>query len=94
MKLTINEDLQIVNDTYGFILQERKTVTPAKPKDGVIPNPHDVWVNVGYYGKLEHALKGVLDYRLLRSTSETLAELRSEIDDLKRELGDILTLNT
>lgn len=93
MELVIDENLRIKSDTHGYAIQERRLTTPTKPDEtGKVPPPSYVWKDVSYYGKLDQAIRGLLDYRLLRSTATTLAELAEEIAKHKREIADLFRL--
>lgn len=70
----------ITNDGMQFILKETQLIkNPKKPELGLQTKE----VVIGYFGKMEHLLKKMMNYELLKSESTNVSELLDRINDIK-----------
>ena len=71
--LIINDKYRIVSDTYCFKLEKVRN-----RKSG------QVWVMVGYYGRLKHALNGFVDHSMINSEEAISKDLKALYADLDK----------
>lgn len=81
MEIQLNEKFRITTDNYNYILQEQKLV---QPKDDS-KEQYYKWDDVGYYGKLEHALNAALEKVTRDSDVVTLEDLKNLWLDISKQ---------
>lgn len=96
LKIEVTPDYRITSDTLNIIVQKRYTVDPTKSPNwsrmqaqGADPTPRNEWRDEGYYGTLGAALNGIVNRKILESDAQSVAELLSEIEQIRREISAV-----
>ncbi|MPW26244.1 hypothetical protein GC105_10635 [Alkalibaculum sp. M08DMB] len=83
MELVLSDKYQISTDQFNYILQEKSVV-----KDGNNAG-QEYTKNIGYYGKLEQALKVVLDLKIKDVDKANIKQLHDHlalINDVMKDM--------
>lgn len=84
MKLIIDENYRIASDSMNYVLQERKISLDGKNKG------EEYLINVGYYGKIYHALQAYKELQIRNSDVSTIEELITLIKDIDKNIEKFL----
>lgn len=79
MKIHIENNIYLESDEQQFLLKEYTGNTYTNKKGEEV----ETYKNLGYYGTIEHAIKGIINKKLLKSNATTLMELRNDVSNLK-----------
>lgn len=91
MNITINEKLQILDDSLNFILFTRTASNPNHHFSKGMPQ--ESWKLIGYYRNVEHLMSALQKYSLDKKEQELLEQLPTLTNKLKQELTEqLLTL--
>lgn len=90
MNIRINDDWRISADgSYNLTLEHRKVTGEGdrgrKPKK----SGEEYWVAEGYYGRMEHLLRGFVDKMLIASDAGGFGEMVSELKVLHDTIVDV-----
>lgn len=91
MKLIIDDKYQITSDSLQYVLQRRmeKKEIKTDPTTG-LPEDKYYYVNVGYYGKINHALQAYKELQIRNSNVGTIEELMTLIKDIDKKIEKFL----
>ncbi|ENQ9601353.1 TPA: hypothetical protein ACSRV8_003850 [Enterobacter hormaechei subsp. steigerwaltii] len=85
MKLNIVVGKYIITGTkFDLVLSEKKTVTDEKSKNF----GSEITSRLGYFSTFDKLVKELCHKEILESEAQSLAELKTHIDNLSSELGD------
>lgn len=85
MKLNIVVGKYIITGTkFDLVLSEKKTVTDEKSKNF----GSEITSRLGYFSTFDKHVKELCHKEILESEAQSLAELKTHIDNLSSELGD------
>lgn len=91
MIIPINDKYRINSDSHSWIVQKRQDYMKKDKETGERVKTEG-WLNVGYYGNLESAIKNLFDYKLRVSDTEGLQEAINEAKSFAKELNDALSI--
>ncbi|WP_227171083.1 DUF5405 family protein [Enterobacter hormaechei] len=85
MKLNIVVGKYIITGTkFDLVLSEKKTVTDEKSKNF----GNEITSRLGYFSTFDKLVKELCHKEILESEVQSLAELKTHIDNLSSELAD------
>ncbi|EPO6584336.1 hypothetical protein LMA44_17710 [Enterobacter hormaechei] len=85
MKLNIVVGKYIISGTkFDLVLSEKKTVTDEKSKNF----GNEITTRLGYFSTFDKLVKELCHKEILESEAQSLAELKTHIDNLSSELAD------
>ncbi|MGY5366518.1 hypothetical protein ACXGQP_04000 [Enterobacter oligotrophicus] len=85
MKLNIVVGRYIITGTkFDLVLSEKKTVTDEKSKNF----GNEITSRLGYFSTFDKLVKELCHKEILESEAQSLAELKTHIDNLSSELVD------
>lgn len=85
MKLNIVVGKYIITGTkFDLVLSEKKTVTDEKSKNF----GNEITSRLGYFSTFGKLVKELCHKEILESEAQSLAELKTHIDNLSSELAD------
>lgn len=85
MKLNIVVGKYIITGTkFDLVLSEKKTVTDEKSKNF----GNEIVSRLGYFSTFDKLVKELCHKEILESEAQSLAELKTHIDNLSSELAD------
>lgn len=85
MKLNIVVGRYIITGTkFDLVLSEKKTVTDEKSKNF----GNEIISRLGYFSTFDKLVKELCHKEILESEAQSLAELKTHIDNLSSELAD------
>lgn len=85
MKLNIVVGKYIITGTkFDLILSEKKTVTDENSKNF----GNEITTRIGYFNTFDKLVKELCHKEILESEAQSLAELKTHIDDLSIELAE------
>ncbi|MCM7422324.1 hypothetical protein M8R61_21210 [Enterobacter hormaechei] len=85
MKLNIVVGKYIITGTkFDLVLSEKKTVTDEKSKNF----GNEITTRLGYFSTFDKLVKELCHKEILESEAQSLAELKTHIDNLSSELAD------
>lgn len=79
MKVKLDGNVYLESDDQQFLLKEYTGKTYTNKKGEEI----EAYRNLGYYGTIQQAIKGIVKKKLLESDATTLQELRNDVSNLK-----------
>lgn len=82
MPLQLNDDYRIEKDKLNWILQERRVSEP----DDETEIPQERWVNIGFFGKIEHLVNRLISDGLKESEANTFGEFLKSLHDIEKRL--------
>lgn len=85
MKLNIVVGKYIITGTkFDLVLSEKKTVTDEKSKNF----GNEITTRLGYFSTFDKLVKELCHKEILESEAQSLAELKTHIDNLSSELAE------
>lgn len=88
-------NFNIERDTLNWVLQEKRV---PKANHHMTKTTAAKFVDVGYYGKIEHLINALLNRELLRSDINTLQDIKTLLfqieNTLKSDVYKAIELNT
>ena len=87
MELKIDDNFKISSDSMQYILQQRKIVAEGDRKG------KEYYTNLGYYGKIYHALQDYKELQIRNSNVTTVEELMELIKNLNIKIETLLKSN-
>ena len=85
MKLNIVVGKYVITGTkFDLVLSEKKTVTDEKSKNF----GNEITTRLGYFSTFDKLVKELCHKEILESEAQSLAELKTHIDNLSSELAD------
>lgn len=85
MKLNIVVGKYIITGTkFDLVLSEKKKVTDEKSKNF----GNEITTRLGYFSTFDKLVKELFHKEILESEAQSLAELKTHIDNLSSELAD------
>lgn len=85
MKLNIVVGKYIITGTkFDLVLSEKKTVTDEKSKNF----GNEITTRLGYFSTFDKLVKELCHKEILESEAQSMAELKTHIDNLSSELAD------
>ncbi|MBG0645230.1 hypothetical protein I4P28_23215 [Enterobacter kobei] len=85
MKLNIVVGKYIITGTkFDLVLSEKKTVSDEKSKNF----GNEITSRIGYFSTFDKLVKELCHKEILESEAQSLAELKTHIDDLSIELAE------
>lgn len=84
MNIKLNEEYRITSDGVRNITLQKMTYI-KNIETGEL-EPTGKYKDIGYYGKLEHCLDGILDREIVVSNATTLNELIEVIKTVRKEI--------
>lgn len=85
MKLNIVVGKYIITGTkFDLVLSEKKTVTDEKSKNF----GNEITTRLGYFSTFDKLVKELFHKEILESEAQSLAELKTHIDDLSIKLAE------
>lgn len=88
-------NFNIERDKYNWVLQEKRVPNANHP---MTKSTEARFVDVGYFGKVEHLINALLNKELLRSDVNTLDDIKQTLfhieNTLKNDVYKAIELNT
>lgn len=84
INIKINEDYRVTSDPLNYMLQERYIIQSGKNKG------EPAWKTLGYHTTLEQTLMHYLEYGVKNSNAENIVELSDTINNIKKEIREVL----
>ncbi len=85
MNIRIGKKHIITSTSMNIVLKEKRT----KGVDSKQPG-EEYWVDIGYYGKVEHAVNALLDRKVRVSDARTLADVVKVVENTRKLIKDSL----
>lgn len=75
----------IARDKYNWILQEKKVSDP-KHHMAKSDKPQERFIDVGYYGRVEHLINALLNKELLQADVNALEDIKTTLLQIEKRL--------
>lgn len=85
MPIQLNDDYRIEKDKYNWILQQRRVTDPNHPM-AKSDSPQEKWVDIGYFGKIEHLVNRLISEGLKDLEVNTFREFLTSLHDIEKRL--------
>ena len=82
---TLTKDYQVAADPYCYILRKRY-IRQGGPKKG-----EEYWQNIGYYGRIEHLLKALLNNELMEHLGDMKLAIE-RMDTIEKHLDVLIKI--
>ena len=80
MKIKLDGNVYLESDDQQFLLKEYTGKTYTNKKGEEV----ETYRNLGYYGTIQQAIKGIVRKKLLESDATTLQEIKSDVNKLEK----------
>ena len=82
LRIELGDKYVVTGSAHDLILNEKKIAKEGKSAG------QEVLSRLGYFSKFEHLVKALCEREILLSEAQSLAELKTHIDDLSIELAE------
>lgn len=83
MNIQLDENYKIISDPLNYILQEKRIAEKGKNEG------KEIWVNAGYHGTLQSALKGYIRKNIQNSDIDTVEGLIDRMNKLEETVKQV-----
>ncbi|MBN8200503.1 hypothetical protein [Bacillus sp. NTK034] len=84
MKIQIEDKLFVESDERQFIVKQYNGKFDDKGVEGYKP--------LGYFSKLQQAVKFLVKHELMKSNAETIGELLSDLERIEKRLEELIRI--
>lgn len=82
LNIEVGSKYVITGTKFDLVLNEKRIIKEGKNAG------QETLVRLSYYSKFDHLVKALCEREILESEAQTLAELKTHIDDMSIELAE------